>query len=115
MLKNRNIALVIVLGIVTCSIYLFYWLYVTADALEQQGQAGGQSAMIILILSIVICPVGFLLFGMSANDNLNNIKAQKGIEQADNKVLYIVLGILIPIVLVCLVQNEINKLVPAEA
>ena len=24
----------IVLGIVTCSIYLYYWLYVTADALD---------------------------------------------------------------------------------
>lgn len=114
MLKNRNIILLIVLGIVTCGIYLYYWMYVTADALEQQGQSGGMSALVLLLLCIFIFPVGFLLFGMNADDNLNKIKAQRGIEQADNKILYIILGLLIPIVLICLVQNEINKLVPAE-
>ena len=34
---------------------------------------------------------------------------------ADNKVLYMVLGFIIPIVLVALVQNEINQIVPANS
>lgn len=114
MLKNRNIALVIVFGLISCGIYWYYWLYVTADALEQQGQAGGVGAAVILILSILLPPVGFIMFGMSAADNLNNINTQRGLPTQDNKTLYIILGLLIAIVLVIMVQLEINKLVPAE-
>lgn len=113
-MKNRNLAVFIILLLVTCGIYGLYWLYVATDDLEKQGQAGGQSAMIILIVSIFLPWVGYLLFGISANDNLNNIKAQRGIEQTDNKVLYIILAIVCPIIVPILVQAEINKLVPAE-
>ena len=56
-----------------------------------------------------------LFFGMAADQNLNNIRMQRGIPTVDNKTLYMILGFIIPIVLVCLVQNEINKLAPAAA
>lgn len=115
MLKNRNMVLFIVLMFCTCGLYGLYWLYVTAGELEEQGKAGGQSAMVILIISLFLPWVGYLLFGISANDNLNNIKAQKGMETTDNKVLYIILAIVLPIAVPILVQNEINKLVPPEA
>ena len=49
---------------------------------------------------------------MAADQNLNNVRMQRGMPTVDNKILYMVLGFIIPIVLVCLVQNEINKLTP---
>ena len=115
MLKNRSIALVIVLGLVTCGIYPLYWLYQTATGLENEGNSGqGLDPILIVIISFFLGGVGYLLFGMSADQNLNNIKSQRGMPTADNKVLYMVLGFLIPIVLVALVQNEINQIVPAN-
>ncbi len=111
MLKNRNIALVIILSIITCGIYQLYWLWVTISALDSEGQNSNMPAVAQFILMFFY--VGFILFGLNADANINAIKAKRGIPTSDNKVLYIVLGIFLPIVLVCLVQNEINKLTPA--
>ena len=40
MLQNRSIAMVIILGLVTCGIYPLYWLYQTATGLENEGHSG---------------------------------------------------------------------------
>ncbi len=110
MLKNRNIVTVIVLSIVTCGIYDLYWTYVTMDALDKEGQASNMPVIAQFLLCFFY--VGFLLFGLNAENNLNAIKAKRGMEAADNKVLWMVLGLLVPVVLVILVQLEINKLCP---
>jgi len=110
MLKNRNIVTVILLSVVTCGIYSLYWTYVTMDALDQEGQSSNMPVIAQFILCFFY--VGFLLFGLNAEANLNAIKAKKGMPAADNKILWMVLGLLVPIVLVVLVQLEINKLCP---
>lgn len=45
MLKNRNIALVIILSIITCGIYQLYWLWVTISALDNEGQNSNMPAI----------------------------------------------------------------------
>lgn len=116
MLKNRSIVVVIILSLVTCGIYGLYWIYATAQELENEGKSGsGMSPVVLLIVCLFFPYIGYLLFGMAADQNLNNIRMQRGIPTVDNKTLYMILGFIIPIVLVCLVQNEINKLAPAAA
>ncbi len=115
MLQNRSIPLVIIFGLITCGIYPLYWLYQTAKGLEDAGHSGsGLDPVLIVVISLFFPSVGYLLFGMSADQNLNSIKMQRGMPTSDNKIMYMILGFLIPIVLVALVQNEINQLVPAN-
>ncbi len=109
-MKKRSIAAVIILSIITCGIYSWYWVYTTAKDLEDEGHSGGTSPTVQLVLSIFIYVVGYILFGMAADANINAIKSKRGIPTSDNKVVYIILAIFIPIVLVGLVQNEVNKL-----
>lgn len=109
-MTNRSVATVVILTIVTCGIYGLYWLYVTADGLENYGRTGSVSPVVQLILAIFVSVAGYVLFGIAANENLNSIRAQKGLPPVDNKVAYILLGLFIPIVLIGLVQSEINKL-----
>ena len=54
--------------------------------------------------------VGYILFGLNADANINAIKANKGLPTQDNKILWIILGLVFPVALIALVQNEINKL-----
>lgn len=108
MLKNRNIALVIIFSIISCGIYSLYWTYVTMDALDKEGQASNMPVIAQFLLCFFY--IGYLLFGMNANSNINAIKQSRGIATTDNNVLWMVLGFFIPIVLVAIVQNEINQL-----
>lgn len=109
-MQQRSVATVIILSLVTCGIYALYWLYVTAQDLENEGQTGNISPTVQLVLAIFLGPVGYILFGMAADANLNSIRARRGLPVIDNKVVYILLGLFVPIVLIGLVQNEINKL-----
>ena len=115
MIQNRSVAMVIILSLITCGIYPLYWLYQTAAGLENEGKSGtGLSPALVLVIALFFPSVGYLLFGMTADQNINNIKTKMGLPVTDNKVIYMVLGFLIPIVLVALFQNEINQLVPAN-
>lgn len=108
MLKNRSVALVIVLSIVTCGIYSLYWTYVTMDALDKEGQSSNMPVIAQFLLLFFY--VGYILFGLNADANINAIKANKGLPTQDNKILWIILGLVFPVALIALVQNEINKL-----
>lgn len=110
-MKTRSVAAVIILSLITCGIYALYWVYTTANELEAEGQTGGMSPALLLILTIFISPVGFALYGNYVDDNLNAIRSRRGMPTVDNKVVYIILGIFVWIVLVGLVQNDINKIV----
>ena len=83
-MTKRSVATVIILTIVTCGIYGWYWMYTTSNELQKES---GQSQL---------SPMAILL------------NARRGIT-SDNNVLYIILGLFIPIVLIGIVQNEINK------
>ncbi len=103
--------MVIILEIVTCGIYGLYWVYQTMHDMElTSGQESGVNAVACLLLCIFVPPVGFILFGNSADEQINMIKAQRGIPTTDNKVMYMLLGFFIFIVLIALVQDEVNKL-----
>lgn len=109
MLKERNVVTVILLSIVTCGIYSLYWTYVTMDALDKEGQASNMPVIAQFLLLFVY--VGYILFGINADANINAIKEKKGVATADNKVLWLILGLVFPIALIALIQNEINQLV----
>lgn len=111
-MQNRNIGLVILFSIISCGIYMFYYVYKVSEELEAEGQTGSLSPIVVLLLTIFVSPVGFLLLGMNGDANINAIKAKRGMPQADNKVLWMILGLIIPIVLIVLMQLEINNLCP---
>lgn len=112
MLTNRSVATVIILTIVTCGIYGLYWLWVTCDALykEAEGQGSTMQPIVTFLLCFFLADIGYLIFGMNVDADLNAIKAKRGIPTTDNKVLYMILGFIIPIVLIGMVQNEINQI-----
>ncbi len=107
-MTKRSVLSVILFSIITCGIYSLYWVYVTTRDLQLASGKVRFSAGLILVLSIFVAPAGFVLFALEANDDMNAIRAAKGLAPVDNSVLWVVLCLLIGIVGIAIIQNEIN-------
>ena len=90
MIERRNIAVCIVLTLVTCGIYGIYWIVcLTNDVNTVSGDVNGTSGGMVVLLTIVTC----------------------GIPSSNSGVLYLILQIFgFGIIAYALMQNELNKL-----
>lgn len=65
-----NGGIVILLGIITCGIYMWYWLYKQGDNLDQikasRGLPAGNSGILYLILAIV--GLGIISYALMQNE-----------------------------------------------
>lgn len=111
MLEKRSVATVVIFSLLTCGIYMVYWTYVTCQALQQQGKKTALPVILTTLMMLFYSSIGGVLLAIDADDNINAIKIAHGMPGADNKILWILLGIFIPIVTVALVQNEINSMI----
>ena len=110
MFVNRSVVTVIILTIVTCGIYGIVWYWKACHELYNAGgkSLGNLSPEIQFVLFFVY--VGGVVFAINADDNINAVKAQRGLSVSDNKVIYVILALVFPIALIALVQNEMNQL-----
>ena len=69
MVKNRNIALCIILSLVTCGIYGLYWFVCLTDDTNTISGEPGTSGVVALVLTIVTCGIyGIYWFIVLSND-----------------------------------------------
>ena len=106
-MTKKSIATVVILTIITCGIYGFWWLYnAHQELMNASGVTPTLSPVITLILAIFVSPVGFGLFGYDAARAMDKFCGKEG----EHTVGYLVLGIFLPIVQIAVVQNDINRL-----
>lgn len=115
MLTKRSVASVVVFSILTFGIYMVWWTHVTCTALQREGRVTSIPTVLTVLMMLFHSSVGGVLLAIDADDNLNAIKRMRALPVADNKVLWLAVGIFVPIVTVALVQNEINTLLDAPA
>ncbi|MBQ9802165.1 MAG: DUF4234 domain-containing protein [Clostridia bacterium] len=111
MLTKRNVAAVVIFSLITFGIYAVWWTYVTCEALQQQGRKTSIPPILTTLLMFFYSSAGGALLGYDADDNINAIKRMHGMREEDNKVLWLILGLLIPVVTIALVQHEINCMI----
>lgn len=110
--KNRSIALCIVLSIITCGIYGIYWLVCLVDDLNvASGRTGDTSGGMVFLLSLVTCGIYGIYWMYKAGEKVAYIKQRStGEVDSSSSVLYLILGILgFGIVVYALIQSELNK------
>jgi len=106
--KNDPI-LVLVLGIVTCGLYLIYWNIKTAEVMN--AVAGKEIiSQPVAILSGCCMPVNLYFYYIIGKDGLPKLYERIGEPGKDQSVLLLVLGFLFPMVSAMIVQGDINKL-----
>ena len=112
MIVRRNIAVCIVLTLVTCGIYGIYWIVcLTNDVNTVSGDVNGTSGGMVVLLTIVTCGIYGIYWAYKQGEKLDFTKNNRGIPSSNSGVLYLILQIFgFGIIAYALMQNELNKL-----
>ena len=112
MIERRNIAVCIVLTLVTCGIYGIYWIVcLTNDVNTVSGDVNGTSGGMVVLLTIVTCGIYGIYWAYKQGEKLDFTKNNRGIPSSNRGVLYLILQIFgFGIIAYALMQNELNKL-----
>ena len=112
-LENRNIALCIVLSIVTCGIYMWYWLYKLVNDLSAASRdSAPTSGGMVLVLTLITCNIYGWFWLYKAGQQMNAAKQQRGLPADPNAgVIYLVLAIFgLNVVSYAIIQNDLNTM-----
>lgn len=112
MAQKRNIAVCIILTIVTCGIYGLYWFVcLTEDANTLKGGGQETSGGMALLFSLITCGIYSFYWAYKMGEKLDDAKTQRGIPSSNSGVLYIILFLISGgLIAYALMQNEINKM-----
>lgn len=108
MKQPRNVAVCIVLSIITCGIYSLYWVYcVHNDVQEVSGQPMGVSGGLVIVLDIVTCGIYGIYWNYKMGQMLDSAKGQPN---GNSGILYLVLALFgLSIVSMAIMQSELNR------
>lgn len=107
-MKKRSIASVIILSIVTFGIFELVWIWKAIGYLISEN--GDTSLSRGARFGLCFVEAGWIIFGLQANDQLNAIRAKKGMEQKNQQVVFLILGIVCTTAMIALFQNEYNQI-----
>ncbi len=105
----RNIAVCIILSIITCGIYGLYWIASVNDQVnalteEKNATTGGM----VILFSIITCGIYELYWMYKMGERTDKLKGVTG----SSSILYLILSLIgFSIVPLCLIQDTINKAV----
>ena len=108
MITKRNVAVAILLSIVTCGIYGIYWFIKITDEVNfLTHHEGDTSGAIAFLLTIVTCGIYGFFWAYKIGDKLDNFEGTS----SSRGVIYLILNIFgLGIITYALVQDSINKL-----
>lgn len=112
MILKKNIALSIILSIVTCGIYGLYWLAVMAEDLNKASAEQDTSGGLVVVLTIITCGIYGWYWLYKAGQKIEVAQGNRNFPYVNNQgIAYIILGIFgFSIVAYALIQNELNKI-----
>lgn len=106
--KNDPIV-VLLLGVITCGLYLIYWNIKAAQVLNAVAEREVISQPVAIFAGCCM-PVNLYYYYLAGKECLPKIYARTGEPQKDQSTLLLILGFLFPMVAAMIVQGDINKL-----
>lgn len=100
---------VLILGFITCGLYLIYWNIKVAEVLNAVAEREVISSPIAIFAGCCY-PVNIYFFYLASKEGLPKVYKRIGCPQKDDSGLLIVLGFFFPMAAAMIVQNDINKL-----
>lgn len=102
---NRNIAVCIILSILTCGIYGIYWMYTLNQyAAYSCPQEWNTDGLVVILLNIITCGIYGIYWNYKMGKAYSRINGG-----SDNSLLFVLLSIFgLSIVNWAIMQNDIN-------
>ena len=110
-IKNRNIAVCIILTIVTCGIYGLYWDYMIIQESDYvTGNTSPMHPLLVILLGCVTCGIYWMVWFYQCGKRFDDLAAREGRAGGNNGILYLLLAIFeLSFIDICLIQNELNQ------
>ena len=110
-MTKKNIAVCIILSIVTCGIYGIIWFIEmtndTARANENKNLNGGTA----FLLTLLTCGIYSFYWNYKIGKEIYEAQQKKNLPAKDNSTLYLILSIIgLQIVNYCLIQSDLNNM-----
>ncbi|MFA9463225.1 MAG: DUF4234 domain-containing protein [Velocimicrobium sp.] len=111
-MKQRDIAVGIILTIVTCGIYGIYWFVVLTDDIISASEENFTSGVICFILTVITCGIYGIYWAYRMGQLIQTAKIRHNMPAgSDMSVGYLIIEILgLNIINLALMQNEINHM-----
>jgi ABC-type Na+ efflux pump permease subunit len=106
---NVDPIVVLILGFITCGLYLIYWNIKVAEVLNAVAEREVISSPIAIFAGCCY-PVNVYFFYLAGKEGLPQVYKRIGYPQKDDSMLLIILGLFFPMVAAMIVQNDINRL-----
>jgi hypothetical protein len=108
---KRSIGMAIVLSIITCGIYMLYWLYQLLTSYYQLTNQPSNAGMDI-VLSIITCGIYGYYLAYKIGKMESSAYRDYGMHPKDDSILYLVLAIFgFAIIVYAIAQSNLNALV----
>ncbi len=110
MIEKRDIAINIILTIVTCGIYGIYWFIVLTDDVkivskDDKMPSGG----LAFVFTLISCGIYGIYWAYKMGELMKTAQEQNSVEVKDNAVLYLILQLFgLGIVNYALIQSDLN-------
>ena len=119
-IERRDPGIVLVLGFVTCGLYLLFWYYMMYEELEKVGgrTPTANSYVVDLLLTLVTCTLYGIWVDYKISDQFNEIHKTQGLPANDTTTIVVALdiaawitGMITNIVASAIHQDQLNKVV----
>ena len=112
MVERRNVAVAIILSLVTCGIYGIYWQIKMTDEINIiNGTPNDTSGIMVFVYSLITCSIYTYFWMYKMGEKLDNISMSRGMPTQSRGILYLILTFFgLGIVSYALMQDSVNKL-----
>ena len=112
-MQKKNIAICIILSIVTCGIYSIVWFINLVNNLNiLSDKKDGQSGGVVFLLTFITCGIYGIIWAYKAGETVDEIKQARNMPASNSAIMYLILYLLTGgLVTYAILQNEINNFI----
>ena len=111
-ITKRDLVVAIILTIVTCGIYAYYWMYKITEETNYLSGDHSMDPTLVVVFSIITCGIYMYYWMYKVGKNITIAQTRNNMVASDNAIIYLILALFgFYIVSLALMQDSINKLV----